>query len=346
MKRLTSIVAGAGLACAGIVGGWHVAAQGQAAPPAQAAVPAPPDTAMLRAQYEQWRTEFKTWGKWAPVGQESKGTTALITPQKVESALKLVRNGIVVSLAANEPQVVAADVGAAGIFHRVTNGITDGGTTDNYQVSFHGQTVSHIDSWCHFFENGQMYNGVPVQGNLSAETGCVKGSVMNWKGGITTRAVLYDIAQLKGVDWADPTVPIRRADLEAWEKKAGVKIGPGDIPLLYIGRWKRRAALGAWTGQVAGYYPDTIPWMHDRLPSFIGHDFNIDWNPRPGWEGMRNPIHVAVLNWMGINIVECLDLEEAVATARRLNRYEFTITFAPLPVEGGTGSPVNPLAIF
>ena len=91
-----------------------------------------------------------------------------------------------------------------------------------------------------------------------------------------------------------------------------MKIGPGDIPLLYIGRWKRRAALGPWTGQVAGYYPDTIPWMHERMPSFIGHDFNIDWNPRPGWEGMRNPIHVAALNWMGINIIECLDLEEAV----------------------------------
>jgi kynurenine formamidase len=86
--------------------------------------------------------------------------------------------------------------------------------------------------------------------------------------------------------------------------------------------------------------------MHERLPAFIGHDFNIDWNPRPGWEEMRNPIHVAVLNWMGINIVECLDLEQAVTTARRLNRYEFLITFAPLPVEGGTGSPVNPLAIF
>ena len=169
---------------------------------------------------------------------------------------------------------------------------------------------------------------------------------MNWRGGVTTRAVLYDIAQLKGVDWVDPTTPITRADLEAWERKSGVKIGPGDIPLLYTGRWKRRAALGPWTGQVAGYYPDTIPWMHDRLPSFIGHDFNIDWNPRPGWEGMRNPIHVAVLIWMGINIVECLDLEDMITTARRLNRYEVPISFAPLPVEGGTGSPVNPLVTF
>ena len=137
---------------------------------------------------------------------------------------------------------------------------------------------------------------------------------MNWKDGITTRAVLYDIAQLKGVDWVDPEHADHAAPTsKRGRRKSGVKIGPGDIPLLYIGRWKRRAALGAWTGQVAGYYPDTIPWMHERLPSFIGHDFNIDWNPRPGWEGMRNPIHVAVLNWMGINIVECLDLEQAVA---------------------------------
>ena len=38
--------------------------------------------------------------------------------------------------------------------------------------------------------------------------------------------------------------------------------------------------------------------------------------------------------------------QAAVATARVLNRYEFLITFAPLPIEGGTGSPLNPLAIF
>ena len=58
------------------------------------------------------------------------------------------------------------------------------------------------------------------------------------------------------------------------------------------------------------------------------------------------PVHQAVLNWMGVSIIENLDLEKAVETARRFKRYEFMISFAPLPVEGGTGSPVNPLAIF
>jgi hypothetical protein len=134
-NHLASVTVCAGLVAAGLAGGI-ARTQAQAAPPEQAPAPAaPPDTAALRAQYEKWRTEFKTWGNWAPVGQESKGTTSLITPEKVASALKLVKDGIVVSLAHAEPQTVAADVGPAGIFHRVTNAITDGGTTDNYQVS-------------------------------------------------------------------------------------------------------------------------------------------------------------------------------------------------------------------
>ena len=67
---------------------------------------------------------------------------------------------------------------------------------------------------------------------------------MAWRDGVITRAVLYDIPQLKGVDWIEPGTPITRADLEAWEKKSGVKAGPGDVILLYVGRWKRRAAKG------------------------------------------------------------------------------------------------------
>jgi kynurenine formamidase len=59
-----------------------------------------------------------------------------------------------------------------------------------------------------------------------------------------------------------------------------------------------------------------------------------------------NPVHLAVLNWIGVSIIENLDLEQVTETARRLKRYDFMLTFAPLPVEGGSGSPLNPLAIF
>ena len=110
MGRLNAIAMSAGLLLVGVAGGFELALQGQAAPPAQTAAPAaPPDTAALRGQYEQWRKDFKTWGKWAPEGQDRKGTANLITPQKVASAMKRVKNGIVVSFA---PLPVEGDTGS------------------------------------------------------------------------------------------------------------------------------------------------------------------------------------------------------------------------------------------
>ena len=109
------------------------------------------------------------------------------------------------SLAHAEPQEAAADVNANGVFQRTTNAITEGGTTDNYQVSYHGQTVAHIDTLVPLLRERADVQRRARQGQHDAEEGCIKGSVMNWKDGITTRAVLYDIAQLKGVDGSIPT---------------------------------------------------------------------------------------------------------------------------------------------
>ena len=49
---------------------------------------------------------------------------------------------------------------------------------------------------------------------------------------------------------------------------------------------------------------------------------------------------------MGLDIFDNLDLEAVAAEARKQKRWEFMFSAAPLPVEGGTGSPLNPLAIF
>src|SRR5258708_39705134 len=119
-NRPASLAVCGGLVVVGVVGVIEMRARGQNAPAAPAPV-APMDTAVLRAQYEQWRTQFKTGGKWAPIGQESKGTTNLITPEKGASAMRLAKDGVVGALAHAEPQAVAADGGAAGIFHPVTH---------------------------------------------------------------------------------------------------------------------------------------------------------------------------------------------------------------------------------
>jgi len=62
--------------------------------------------AVTPADYLRWRTEVRNWGRWGP--NDQKGTANLITPQKVQSAARLVLSGEVVSLAGAVPQQEAA----------------------------------------------------------------------------------------------------------------------------------------------------------------------------------------------------------------------------------------------
>ena len=57
-------------------------------------------------------------------------------------------------------------------------------------------------------------------------------------------------------------------------------------------------------------------------------------------------IHQVVLTAMGMPLFDNLDLEAVAAEAARRNRWEFLLMAAPLAVETGTGSPLNPLAVF
>ncbi|MGK0223164.1 MAG: kynurenine formamidase [Limisphaerales bacterium] len=45
-------------------------------------------------------------------------------------------------------------------------------------------------------------------------------------------------------------------------------------------------------------------------------------------------------------MLDNLDLEAVSIEAQRLNRHTFLFVGAPLRVPGGTGSPLNPLAVF
>jgi kynurenine formamidase len=84
----------------------------------------------------------------------------------------------------------------------------------------------------------------------------------------------------------------------------------------------------------------------ERGVSFIGGDGPNDVSPTGLPASVPNPLHRLALVAMGINIFDNLDFERAVEQARRLNRFEFLFTAAPLRIEKGTGSPLNPLAIF
>jgi len=58
------------------------------------------------------------------------------------------------------------------------------------------------------------------------------------------------------------------------------------------------------------------------------------------------PIHAIALAGMGLHLLDNLDLEPLAQTCEALGRWEFQLALAPLRIEGGTCSPLNPIAVF
>jgi hypothetical protein len=63
-------------------------------------------------------------------------------------------------------------------------------------------------------------------------------------------------------------------------------------------------------------------------------------------DGVNLPVHTLAIAGLGVDIMDNQDLEAVAETAVKLNRWEFLLTVAPVPVIGGTGFPANALAIF
>jgi kynurenine formamidase len=211
---------------------------------------------------------------------------------------------------------------------------------------------SHLDAVdCHIMFEGKGYNGRSME-DITKAGGCPKGDINALKDGVVTRAILFDATRLPGKatsqGWLEPGTAIHSGDLEALEKIERVKVSPGDVILLYTGRWKRRAALGPWPNSTgfAGYHADVAYFLKERGVSFIGCDGPNDVSPTGLPPEVANPLHRLALVAMGVSIFDNLDFERAAEEAKRLNRYEFLFMAAPLRIEMGTGSPLNPLAVF
>jgi kynurenine formamidase len=302
------------------------------------------------ADFRKAMKELSNWGRWG--NDDELGAANLITPAKRKQALALAKNGVVISLAHDIAQEKAAD--APNILERVLGNVTPNGTTDRYQYTgtYHGVVHSHLDAVdCHIMFEGKGYNGRSME-DITKAGGCPKGDINALKDGVVTRAILFDATRLPGKatsqGWLEPGTAIHSGDLEALEKIERVKVSPGDVILLYTGRWKRRAALGPWPNSTgfAGYHADVAYFLKERGVSFIGCDGPNDVSPTGLPPEVANPLHRLALVAMGVSIFDNLDFERAAEEAKRLNRYEFLFMAAPLRIEMGTGSPLNPLAVF
>ena len=302
------------------------------------------------ADFRRAMKELSNWGRWGT--NDELGAANLITPAKRKQALALAKEGVPISLAHDVPQEKAAD--APNILERVLGPVNAAGTADQYSYTgtYHGIVHSHLDAVdCHMMVDGKGYNGRAME-DITAAGGCPKGNINALKDGVVTRAILFDATLLPGKataqGWLEPGTAIHREDLEALEKLEHVKVSAGDVMLLHTGRWKRRAALGAWPRETgfAGYHADVAYFIKERGVAFIGGDGPNDVYPSGVPMVYPKPVHRLALVAMGVSIFDNLDFGRAAEQAKRLNRYEFLFSAAPLRIELGTGSPLNPLAIF
>ncbi|MBM3735376.1 MAG: cyclase family protein [Acidobacteria bacterium] len=314
---------------------------------AAAAAVAPLDAApakATKADVERWMKELSNWGRWGQ--QDQLGTINLITPAKRKEAAGLVREGVSVSLAHPVEKKNAVDNGSP-FEHRMEDaGIwAHSFVLDSYHVNYHGFAHTHIDALCHMFINGKMYNGHAP--STVTKQGASQLAISAYRDGLFTRGVLMDIPALKGKKYLDLGEAIHPEDLDAWEKKSGVKVRAGDAVLIHTGRWIRRAEKGPWDAskQCAGLYGTCAKWFKQRDMAILGSDAASDVAPS-GVDGVAQPIHQLSLVAMGMPILDNLDLTAVSAQAAKSRRWEFLLTAAPLVVEGGTGSPLNPIATF
>lgn len=307
------------------------------------------------AELLSWTRKLSNWGRWG--SDDELGTLNYITGEQRRAAAALVRDGDVVSCAKSIGTAPSDDqlYGAPQRLMLSTEGLEGGrpqaagprarSAVEYVGFVFHGRNITHLDALSHVSSDGRLYNGYPEQ-TISRRDGATRLAVTAIANcGIVTRGILADIAALRGQDWLRPGEPVLPADLEAAEQRAGIQVREGDVLLLRTGRTKARAASPDGELPVPGWHPACLPWLHERRVALIGCDTTHDFMPG-GTTAIAYPIHNIAIPTMGLWLLDHCDLEALAETCSAKRRWEFQFVLAPLPIEGATGSPVNPLAIF
>ncbi|WP_406214009.1 cyclase family protein [Streptomyces canus] len=298
-----------------------------------------------------FRSLYRRLRATAPGGGTPRGALDTITGEQVLAAVREVRSGRTVSLAApvnTRPGPDDADPAE----HRLTapadaepaaRGLEF--ARDRFAMSIHGDVNSHLDALCHVIYDGTLHGGAPAAGALSP-AGASALSVDLARDGIVGRGVLLDVPRLHGVPWLEPGTSVTAEDLAAAEARQEVRVGRGDIVLVRVGHRRRREELGPWdvADARAGLHPTAMEFLAEREAAVLGSDGNSDTAPSPV-EGVAFPVHVLAVHAMGLHLLDYLRFEDLAPICAREGRWTFLCVIAPLRLPAATGSPVNPLAI-
>jgi kynurenine formamidase len=285
---------------------------------------------------------LSNWGRWGD--DDELGTLNHITDDVRLAAARAVRYGRSVSCAweiavpgemERATNVCPCAVEMPGAEHMpqlFQNDRRWGFSNERIGIMFHGNTITHLDSPCHLFWDGKTYNG-RSHSMVDAETGSSWAAVTAAADGIVTRGVLLDVA----------AVP---EDLEAAERRQGVRVQSGDAVLLRTGYGRARHEAGPSGGITqAGWHASCLPWLQEREVALIGADTPQDVQPS-GYDDVLMPVHAVSLVAMGLWMLDNCDLEQCASTAAELGQWDFQLAVAPVRFAGTSGSPVNPVATF
>jgi len=303
-------------------------------------------------------TRCCNWGKWGE--NDERGTINYISPELIVRAARLIRRGAVFSLAipfdSKGPQTAGSGFRFNPI-HRMTltgSDFASGAMSLPGNVGFSDdmvimptQCATQWDALSHCFVDGKMYNGFDA--SEISSYGAKKNSIDKMARGIVGRGVLIDMPRFKGVPWLEPGYAITASDLTHAAERQNVTIGSGDVLLVrtgHIALCRDRKSWGDYAGgDAAGLSLRSADWIHTRQIAAVATDtWSMEVRPHE-ITGALHPLHQIFLPQMGLPIGEIFDLEELANDCAADGVYEFFLAAPPLPITGGVGSPVNPLAI-
>lgn len=285
--------------------------------------------------------ECSNAGRWGD--DDELGTLNLITPDKRRRAAQLVVEGLSVSMGADlsvQPTPMSDGLKTHTAF---TDPAAPIAVADAITLHIHGWST-HLDALGHIYVDEIGYNG-RRRSEVFSDHGLAGNAITALRAGVFTRGLLLDVASSVGVAWLPADHVITPGELERAEEVAGVSVEAGDALFLHTGLARRLADEP--TGDLsrrAGIGIDAVLWLHERDVAVFGGDC-VDVLPGPDPD-LPLPLHQLGIGAMGLTLLDWPRLDDLVEMCGRLGRHEFLLTVAPLPIVGGTGSPVNPIATF
>lgn len=199
---------------------------------------------------------------------------------------------------------------------------------------------THIDALCHQAYRMCLHGGVAVDAQVQGQHGFTQLGVETIEP-LVTRGVLLDVA---GVH-EDPLPAGSSITAEMLQRTADaddLSIGEGSVVLVRTGYGRFWDDPPRYL-EAAGVDRSGSEWLAAQGVRAVGAD-NVVWDLPDHVDASTGSTlagHVVLLVRGGIYIIENLRLEELAATGV----HEFVFVCLPLKYEGGTGSPVRPIAL-